>query len=211
MKRKTKKLTPLEIAAHVGSLIPLLWMLTDLLTHNYGPDPIREFTLRTGKTALILLLVSLACTPVYILFKYSGVLKLRKPLGMYSFLYASLHFAIFIGLDYFFDLRLIGVALFEKYYALVGLSAGIILLILALTGNTRSQKRMKKNWKKLHSTVYAAGVLAVIHYILIVKQGVPQPWIYGFILLILLILRLNPVRKWVGARMSGVQAKLRGL
>jgi sulfoxide reductase heme-binding subunit YedZ len=196
-KRKARNSTLARIAAHIGSLIPLVVMLWDLFTKSYGPDPIREFTLRTGKTALVLLMLSLACTPANTLFKFKAALRLRRPLGLYSFMYASIHFAIFIGVDYFFDLRLIQDALLQKRYALAGLITGLILLTLAITSTRGWQRRLKKNWKKLHRLVYAAGILAVVHFIWLVKQGVTEPWFYAGLLLVLLALRAKPVKKWV--------------
>ncbi len=198
MNSKKSNWTPLQIIAHIGAWIPLLVGLWDLWQGNLGPDIIREGTLLTGKTALILLLLSLACTPINFIFKYRPVLKLRRPLGLYSFMYASLHFAIFIGVDYFFDFRLIQDALLEKRYALVGLTTGLILLALAITSTKGWQRRMKKNWKRLHSLVYVAGILAVVHYIWLVKQGVFQPWIFASIVALLLIVRIKPIKKWVG-------------
>ena len=189
------KFTPLQIAAHLGSLIPLALMLWDIFSGNLGVDPIRDFTLRTGKTALILLLLSLACTPVNTLFKFKQVLKLRRPFGLYSFFYVSVHFAIFIGVDYFFDWNLIQDALLEKRYALVGLTTGLILLALAITSTIGWQRRLKKNWKKLHRLSYVAGILAVVHYIWLVKQGVLDPWYFAAILIVLFILRLPAIKK----------------
>lgn len=193
-----------QLATHIGALIPLAWMLFDFFTGNYGPDPIREFTLRTGKTALILLLLSLSCTPVNTVFKFRQALKLRRPLGVYSFMYASIHFAIFIGVDYFFDFTLIKDALLEKRYAIVGLTTGLILLSLALTSTKGWQRRLKKNWKRLHRLAYVAGVLAVVHYIWLVKQGVSQPWFYAAALALLLTLRIKPVRRWASTRLKGI-------
>ncbi len=164
MKRSTFNL-PLTTLTHLSAWLPLAIGLWDLWQGNLGPDPIREATLRTGKSALILLLLSLACTPVNFIFKYRSVLKLRRPLGLYSFMYASIHFAIFIGVDYFFDFGLIQDALLEKRFAIVGLSTGIILLFLAITSTKSWQRRLKKNWKQLHRLAYAAGILAVKHFI----------------------------------------------
>ncbi|MBC8332046.1 MAG: sulfoxide reductase heme-binding subunit YedZ [Anaerolineae bacterium] len=199
-----QKIINLQLATHVGALIPFAWMLWDFFTHNYGPDPIREFTLRTGKTALVLLLLSLACTPINTIFKFRQALRLRRPLGLYSFMYASLHFAIFIGVDYFFNFALIQDALLEKRYAVVGLTTGLILLSLAITSTQGWQRRLKKNWKKLHKLAYAAGILAVIHYIWLVKQGVTQPWYFAAVLILLLALRVAPIKKWAGSRLKGV-------
>lgn len=195
MKRSTFKL-PLTTLTHIGAWLPLVIGLWDLWQGNFGPDPIREATLRTGKTALILLMLSLACTPINFLFKFKPVLKLRRPLGLYSFMYASFHFAIFIGVDYFFDFRLIQDALLEKRYAIVGLSTGIILLLLAITSTKGWQRRLTKNWKRLHSLAYVAGILAVVHYIWLVKQGVTQPWVFLGIVVLLLSLRVKPIKNW---------------
>lgn len=192
---KKLKFTPLQIATHIGAWIPLAVGLWDLWHGNLGPDIIRAATLRTGKTALVLLVLSLACTPFNILFKYKPVLKLRRPLGLYAFMYASIHFAIFIGIDYFFNFKLIKGALLEKRYALVGLATGLILLTLALNSTDRSKRRLKKNWKRLHKLVYGAGVLAVIHFIWLVKQGVTEPWIWAGVVLLLLLIRLPVIKR----------------
>jgi len=192
---KKSKFTPLQIVTHVGAWVPLIVGVWDFWQGNLGIDIIREATLRTGKTALVLLVLSLACTPINTLFKYKPVLKLRRPLGLYSFMYASIHFAIFIGVDYSFDLGLIQDALLEKRYALVGLTTGLILLTLALTSTNASKRRLKKNWKRLHKLAYAAGVLSVVHFIWLVKQGVTEPWIWAGVIVILLLIRVPVIRK----------------
>ena len=194
---KRFKMTPLQIAAHIAALIPLVLMLWDFWQGNLGPDIIREATLRTGKTALVLLVASLACTPINIVFGYKQVLKLRRPLGLYSFMYASIHFSIFIGVDYGFNFKLLQDALFEKRYALVGLTTGIILLALALTSTVGWQRRLKKNWKRLHKFVYLAGILAVVHFIWLVKQGVLEPWFWAIGVGILLLIRVPAIKRQV--------------
>ena len=192
---KRFKMTPLQIAAHIAALIPLVWLLWDFWQGNLGPDIIRAATLRTGKAALVLLVASLACTPINLIFGYKPVLKLRRPLGLYSFMYASIHFAIFIGLDYGFNFSLLPDALLEKRYALVGLATGSILLALALTSTVGWQRRLKKNWKRLHKFVYLAGILAVIHFIWLVKQGVLEPWIWALGVGLILVVRIPRIKK----------------
>ena len=194
---KRFKMTPLQIAAHIAALIPLAWLLWDFWQGNLGPDIIREATLRTGKAALIMLVASLACTPINIVFKYKPALKLRRPFGLYSFMYASIHFAIFIGVDYGFNFSLLQDALLEKRYALIGLGTGLILLALALTSTVGWQRRLKKNWKRLHKFAYLAGILAVVHFIWLVKQGVLEPWIWAVGVGILLLLRVPPIKRQV--------------
>ncbi|MCK4976213.1 MAG: ferric reductase-like transmembrane domain-containing protein, partial [Anaerolineales bacterium] len=112
---------------------------------NLTANPIQAVTLRTGKTALVLLVLTLAVTPINTLFGFRQLLKVRRALGLYTFLYISIHFAIFIGLDYVFDLELILEAIFEKRFALIGFITGLIMLPLALTSTRWWMKRLGKN------------------------------------------------------------------
>jgi sulfoxide reductase heme-binding subunit YedZ len=187
----------LRILTHVGAVTPLAWLLWDYWFDNLTVNPIQDITFRTGKPALILLTLSLACTPVNTLFGFKQALPLRKPLGLYAFMYVSLHFLIFIGLDYGFDWGLLYEAIFEKRYALVGFAAFLILLPLAVTSTQGWMRRLGKNWKRLHRWVYLAGILAVIHYVWLVKSDIREPLLYGATVALLLILRLPAVRKAV--------------
>lgn len=187
----------LRILTHVGAVTPLAWLLWDYWFDNLTVNPIQDITFRTGKPALILLVLSLACTPVNTLFGFKQALPLRKPLGLYAIMYVSLHFLIFIGLDYGFDWGLLYEAIFEKRYALVGFAAFLILLPLAVTSTQGWMRRLGKNWKRLHRWVYLAGILAVIHYVWLVKSDIREPLLYGAAVALLLILRLPAVRKAV--------------
>ncbi len=193
---KRRRFHPLQIITYIAVWIPLAILLWDLTHDNLGADIIREATLRTGKTALALLVLSLACTPVSTILNYKPLLKLRRPLGLYSFMYASIHFAIFIGVDYFFDLTLIKGALLEKRFAIVGLTTGLILLVLAITSTQGWKRRLKKRCVQLHKLAYVAGFLATVHFVWLVKQGVVEPWIWMGVVLILLLARIPPVKKF---------------
>jgi sulfoxide reductase heme-binding subunit YedZ len=186
----------LRVAVHIGSLLPLAWLLWAHWQGLFLVDPVRETTTLTGKTALILLLLSLACTPASTLFGFKQALRVRRALGLYAFLYAGLHFLTFVGLDYGFDLRFIGRAIFEQRYVVVGFSAGLILLALALTSTRGWQRRLGKNWKRLHRLVYLAGILVIVHFLWLVKDG-REPLRYAVLLGLLLVLRIPRVRKVV--------------
>ena len=104
----------LKLAVHIGALIPLALIIWDYTQGNLGADPIREITLRTGKTAIVLLMLSLAVTPAHIWFGWRQIIPLRRLLGLYAFLYVALHLTVFLWLDYLLDLQLIVEALFAK-------------------------------------------------------------------------------------------------
>lgn len=186
----------LQILVHVGALLPLAWTVWQYSQDLFLVDPVREITTRTGRTALLLLVLSLACTPLGTLFGFKQVLRVRRALGLYAFLYASLHFATFVGLDYGFDAGLLVQAIFDQRYVLVGFASGLILLALALTSTRGWQKRLGKNWRALHRLVYLAAILAIIHLAWLLKD-LRDPLRYAAILALLLVLRIPRVRKAV--------------
>jgi len=197
----------LRIMVHVGALLPLAWTILQYAQGMFLVDPVREITTRTGKAALILLLLSLACTPLGTVFGFNRVRRVRRALGLYAFLYASLHFATFVGLDYGFDFTLLPQAVFDQRYVLVGFAAGLILLALAITSTRGWQKRLGKKWARLHRMVYLAGILAVVHFAWLVKD-IREPLRYAAVLAVLLLLRLPPVRRVVSNTRYRLRSRL---
>lgn len=186
----------LWLITHILALTPLIWLGVDFWFDNLTINPIQDLTHRTGDAAIKLLILSLACTPLTILFGWRQLLALRKPLGLYAFMYGCLHFLVFAGLDYGFDGSLIWEATFEKRFALVGFLALLIMLPMALTSNLWSMRQLGKKWKRLHQMVYVAAVLAVLHFLWARKLALdPEALTYGFIVIGLLIIRLPKVRQ----------------
>ena len=178
-------------------LLPLVLLVIGFATDNLSANPIREIQLRTGLTAINLLMLTLACTPVYILTGYSPVMRLRRPLGLYTFFYAFLHLVNYIGIDYGFDFPVISQDLFEKRYALAGLASFLLLLPLAVTSFFRFRQRLGKVWRRIQMLVYLAAIAAVIHYIWQTKIDILVPVIYGIVLLVMFVIRLSPVRNYI--------------
>jgi sulfoxide reductase heme-binding subunit YedZ len=185
-----------RILVHVLALLPLILLIRDILAGDLSANPIRDIQLRTGSWAIRFLMLSLACTPAYILTGIAPVLKLRRTLGLYAFFYALLHFINFIGVDYGFDFGLLRQDLFEKRYAIVGFASFVLLLVLAVTSIKRLRLQLGKNWQRLHWLVYLAAALAVVHYIWQTKAGFRWPFAYAGILALLLIIRLPIVRNF---------------
>jgi methionine sulfoxide reductase heme-binding subunit len=207
---KTLKAQWLRIAVHVGSLIPLAVLIWSYFNGQLTVDPIRAIILRTGKTALILLVLSLACTPVNTLLGFKQVLKVRRALGLYAFLYAAIHFLVFVGLDYGFDPDLLKQALLDRRYALVGFAAFLILLPLAITSTKGWMKRLGQLWKKLHQWVYLAALLVIVHFVWLVKADIREPLLYGAVVVALLVFRIPRVRQWVSRIRNQPRSKPHG-
>lgn len=193
-----------HLLVHLCALFPLIWLVWDFSTDNLTANPIQAATLRTGKAAIVLLVLTLSVTPFYTIFGFKPVLPIRRTLGLYTFLYVSIHFLIFVGLDYALDITLLKGAIFEKRYALVGFAAGLILLPLAITSTRGWMKKLGRRWKQLHRLIYLASLLAVVHYIWLVKTDIRQPLIFGLAVLLLLIARLPAVRRWL----SGLRRRI---
>lgn len=178
-------------------MIPLATLLWDYFNNHLTVNPIQDITFRTGKAALILLVLSLACTPANALLNIKQAAKIRRPLGLYAFFYVCLHLLTFVGLDYGFSGPLIVEAIVEKRYALVGFAAFLTLLPLALTSTKGWMARLGKNWKRLHRLVYLAAILAVLHYVWLVKSDIREPLAYGAVVALLLAARVPTFKNWV--------------
>ena len=188
----------------MGALLPLA-RLGWYYWQGLFIDLVKKVTTTTGRAALVLLVLSLAATPISAILGIRKVLRVRRALGLYAFLYAALHFLTFIGLDYGFDLGLLGPAIFSQRFVLAGMATLLLLLPLAITSTRGWQRRLGKNWKRLHRLAYVAGILAVVHFVWVVKDA-REPLRYGAVVGILLIVRIPWVRKTVGnarRRMGG--------
>jgi sulfoxide reductase heme-binding subunit YedZ len=199
---KKLRFTPLQIIMHIYAWSGLVLLLFDYFVGNLSVNPIQDLEQRTGRTAITLLVLSLMCTPLNTLFGWKELLKRRRALGLYSFMYATIHVLIFINLDYGLAWSLIFQNIVEKPYIIFGVITFLMLLPLAVTSFDTWKRRLKKNWKRLHQTVYLIAPLAVLHYALSKKgdifqlQGdIVRPLVYGLIVLILLILRIPRVKK----------------
>ncbi|MCL4504642.1 MAG: sulfoxide reductase heme-binding subunit YedZ [Chloroflexi bacterium] len=192
--RLNPRFTPLQLLAHIGAWIPLFVLLWDASHHQLTANPILEATHRTGTTALVLLVFSLACTPLNVLFGFRQAIKLRRPLGVYGLMYIGVHLFIFAVLDYGLDLDMIRDTVVEQRFVLVGLASFLMLLPLGVTSTRGWMKRLGKRWIKLHRLVYLAVPLAVVHYVWLVKADIRVPLQYGAVVAILLFLRIPRVR-----------------
>ncbi|MCP5098977.1 MAG: sulfoxide reductase heme-binding subunit YedZ, partial [Chloroflexi bacterium] len=130
-----------------------------------------------------------------IIFSWKQLLPLRKPLGLYVVFYVSLHLLTFVWLDYGFVWEFIVDGILEQNYVLVGFAAFLLLLPLAATSNRWSQRKLGKNWKKLHKLVYVIIMLALIHFFWLVKNIYTEPTIYAVIVGALLLTRVKPVKQ----------------
>jgi sulfoxide reductase heme-binding subunit YedZ len=201
-----KKYTPLQLLIHLGAWIPAARLVFEAFTGGLTANPIQHIEQRTGRAAITLLFLSLTATPLNSLFGWKEPLLRRRALGLYAFLYATIHVIIFADLDYGLAWSLILETVFQKPYILVGAAAFLLLIPLAVTSFDVWKIRLKKNWKRLHQLVYFIAPLVVLHYawgkkgtFFALQGDILLPLLYGLILVLLMVLRIPAVRRFLAS------------
>lgn len=194
----------MKVLVHVACLAPIAWLVYHLFTGNLGPDPTATVTFFTGFGTLRLIVISLAITPVRKLIpKLSWLIRFRRMVGLYAFLYACLHLMTYVWLYAGFSISAMLDDIGHRRYIMAGIAAWLLLLPLALTSTKWSIRKLGgKRWQMLHRLVYFAAIAGVIHYWWIVKSGVHTPLTITVILGVLLLAR--PVLAYIGDRRKPV-------
>jgi sulfoxide reductase heme-binding subunit YedZ len=187
---------PLVFAA---ALAPALLLALGAFQSQLGANPVETLLHETGEWALRLLLATLALTPLRRLSGWTWPLRLRRLLGLFAFFYALLHLLVWVVLDRQLAWAGMFADVLERPFITVGLAAFVLLLPLAATSTRGMMRRLGRRWQRLHRTVYGIGILAVVHYLWLVKADLAPPLTYALILTLLLALR------WRGAAASGRQ------
>ena len=183
-------LTYLKPVVFLTCLIPLGQLGYRYYTDNLTANPIEYITRFTGSWALLILLASLAVTPLRKLTGWNELIKLRRMLGLFAFFYAALHFATYMVLDLFFDFAAIAKDILKRPYITVGFSALVLMIPLAVTSTAGMIRRLGKRWQQLHYLVYGIAILGVVHFYWLVKADIRRPVQYGAALALLLGVRL---------------------
>ncbi len=107
-------------AIHIAGVLPALWIIVLGLADELTVNPYQAVEQRTGRIALIFLMLALACTPANLVLGWRQAIWHRRTLGLYAFAYASLHLLILVGLDYGWSFRLLRADLDTKPFIWVG-------------------------------------------------------------------------------------------
>lgn len=155
-----------------------------------GPDPAQALALATGEWSIRILIASLAITPLRYLFKAPKLWNFRRMIGLFALFYVSLHLLVFLMFLLQWQWGDIGKELVERPYITVGFLAFLLMLPLGLTSTLWAQRKLKRNWKRLHRAVYLINILAVLHVLWIVRSSYFDALLYGFLVFILLLYRI---------------------
>lgn len=209
----------------------LIWTTSESnIIALFATQKARNVVLFSGKSALVLLILSLSCTPLATILGFRQAITVRKSLGLWGFGFALFHAlflignkAIFYDVEAWRSIWYITRHAFEPDiwakmpYARAGVYALALLIPLALTSNQFTMRLLRKNWKRLHRLVYLAIPVAVWHYwwrenfaaewgfptSSVRTSSNPQRILFAVIVAVLLLVRIPQVRK----QLSGFNRK----
>jgi methionine sulfoxide reductase heme-binding subunit len=171
-------------------LTPLALLIWRALSDGLGANPVEAVVHDTGSWALRLLLVTLAVTPLRRLSGQPWLIRFRRMLGLFAFCYALLHFAAYLFLDRALVWEDILADLTKRPYIVVGFTAWVLLIPLAVTSTQGWMRRLGRRWVTLHRAVYAIAILAVLHFLWLVKADTLEPLVDAALLAVLLAFRV---------------------
>src|ERR1700730_11251210 len=169
------QISPLRIAALALLLLPLALAAWNAEAIAAGARPVNDLIHRAGFWALMLLLITLAITPLRRITRFGQLIDIRRMLGVGAFCYAALHISLFV-VDQMFDLGKVASEIVHRVYLVIGFTALTGLAVLAMTSTDGMVRRLGgSRWQSLHQIVYVIGFLALIHYFQQTKADVSAP------------------------------------
>jgi sulfoxide reductase heme-binding subunit YedZ len=172
-------------------LLPLAKIGWDAFQGGLGANPIEAALNRLGFWTMVILALSLVPTPAREILGLGWPQRLRRAIGVTAFAYALLHFLFYVGVDKFFDLRMIGQDLTKRPFIMVGFAALLCLVPLAVTSTDGWVRRLGyRRWKLLHRLVWVAAALAVVHFLWRVKADARRPLLFAAVFAVLFLARV---------------------
>jgi len=187
----------IRLVTFVLCLLPSVYLVYALGSGAAGPDPAEFIMHTTGEWATRCLLLCLLISPVRKWTGWTSIAKLRRLLGLYAFYYASIHLAAFAHFYVGWILPIALEEIRERPYISLGFTAWLLMLPLTLTSSRAMQRKLRKNWQRLHRLVYPVAVLVCCHVLWQVRSDVGEALIYILLFGAMLIWRYVRFRRQV--------------
>jgi methionine sulfoxide reductase heme-binding subunit len=188
-----RQLAVIKAVVFFLALLPFCRLVWGGFANQLGANPLEFITWNTGDWTLYFLCMTLAITPLRRFTGWNWLVRLRRMIGLFAFFYAFLHFTTFLWFDHFFDVQEMLADVVKRPFILVGFTAFVLLIPLAVTSTNGMVKRLgAKRWQWLHRLIYVIAVLGILHFwwMKAGKHNFEQPIIFGTIVAILLLLRV---------------------
>lgn len=188
-----RQLSVIKLLVFLLALIPFARLAYGAFTDGLGANPLEFITWNTGEWTLYFLTMTLAVTPLRRLTKWNWLVRLRRMLGLFAFFYVMLHFTAFFWFDHFFDVQEMLKDVAKRPFILVGFTAFVLLIPLAVTSTNGMVKRLgAKRWQWLHRLIYLIVPLGLLHFwwMRAGKHNFTEPLIFLAIVGVLLLVRV---------------------
>lgn len=192
----------------VGGLAPLAWEVRAFLTGHLEAEPVKGMEHFTGRTAIILLFITLTITPLRRLTGINGLVKIRRLIGLFAFFYALIHFSIFLVFDLELSFGELAGEIVKRPWITVGFTALVLLAVLAVTSPQAMVRRLGgKRWQALHRLIYVAAIAGMVHFFWSQKKDISLPLKYAVVLTAILGSRLILARPGTRTRTTMVKSR----
>jgi methionine sulfoxide reductase heme-binding subunit len=192
-----------KVLLFLAALVPAALLVRGMLTGNLGINPAETIQLETGRWTFKFLLLTLLVTPVRRLTGWNVVIQFRRMLGLFAFFYGTLHFASYWAFDLVFAFGRMVADIAKRPFILMGFSAWLLMLPLAITSTKGWIRRLGRNWALLHRLIYVAAICAAIHFAWKQKVFAGDPVYYAAAVTVVLGFRVVvAVRRFSMRRLS---------
>ncbi|MBL4828116.1 MAG: sulfoxide reductase heme-binding subunit YedZ [Spongiibacteraceae bacterium] len=170
-------------------LVPIAWLIFQVMSGRAGPDFGKELVLFTGIWALRFLIATLAITSIRRLTGFTVVIRYRRMVGLYVWFYASVHLLAILTYMLGWSWYIFVEEFVERPYMALGIIAWVLLVPLGLTSNLWMIKKLGRYWKLLHKLIYVIAILACAHFIWLIRSDYWEALFYSSLVALLLLNR----------------------
>ncbi len=183
--------SPLKLVALAALAAPAATLALASALGTLGAEPVERLQDEAGRWALRWLLLSLAVTPLRLLWRWNRLILVRRMIGVAALAYALGHLAAYAALE---DWVLATVAgeIASRVYLAIGAVALAGLLALGLTSTDGAVRRLgAARWQGLHRLSYVIAPVAVTHVFLQTRLDPSEALVMAGLLAWLLAVRVQ--------------------
>ncbi len=187
----------LRTVFHAVALIPLIIVMLAAAGTTFGLLPGGVFLGVTSSLANVstwTFSLLLACMPLHIVTGWRWPLEYKRPLGLYTFLYAVMHYFVFTS-AFGFAVGPAAAATVSSFMLFSGFVGLALMAPLALTSNRFSMRKLGRNWKRLHYLTYAVAIFIILH-LFALGQGFALAIFYTMLLAVRIPVVRKQIVKW---------------
>ncbi|MBW8192327.1 sulfoxide reductase heme-binding subunit YedZ [Neiella marina] len=191
------QLWALKLVIHGACLLPAIWLFYLAAIDDLGADPVKELIHFYGIGAVHCLFATLLVSPLSRWRKTPLLMRCRRMLGLYVAFYATFHILCFLVFEW--QLQWIDVIdeVIRRPYITVGFIAWLVLMALTTTSLKLIQRKMGARWVQLHSLVYPAFALVLLHFYWSQKSPWNDALLYALAGTLLLYSKRKQLLAWV--------------